>query len=372
MHSWSMARKGPRSFTTNLTRFDRDLGERTADLLKYIVEVTTPSDRTPVSTVFILGAPRSGTTFVQQELARRSGVRTTTELHYLAHYVAPALRRWSAQRDHVAKLQREFATTGTISDKLVFLPASLEEAEFLSALRGPIEALITRGQTDEAPMLLLVLKTPSDSLYVDDIVAVFPEASFVHVVRSPSDVIRSYRAVSKTWAGKWAPRSTLVGIMMWRIHVLGSASAAGRTTMTTVRYEDVRVDPTATLNEALSAIGHTLSSEFDEAHMWLTSAAGQELMGDRDPIDPPDVGDGTKARPELNALQRRLVTVFCQDLLATFGYLAPGERTELSGIARWTLRRVERWYNARLRRGIANALAAPNATVVLLPPASAR
>jgi len=371
---WSFIGESPctdlRRCTVHCTRFDRELRESAADLLGYIGVVTTPGERTPVPIVFILGAPRSGTTFVQQEIARRSGVGTTTELHYLAHYVAPALRRWSAHQEHVAKRQREFATNGTTSDKLVFLPAALEEAEFLSALRAPIEALIARGQASEVPLSLLVLKTPSDSLYVDDIISVFPEASFVHVVRSPFDVIRSYRAVSKTWAGRWAPRSTVVGVMMWRIHVLGSASAAGRAAMTTVRYEDVRVDPSAALDQALTAIGHTVSSEFDEAHMWLTSAAGRELMGDRDPIDPPDVGDGTKARPDLNPLQRRLITVFCRDLLATYGYLAPGERTELSAVARWTLRRVERWYNAKLRRGITNALAAPSATVTLLPQAA--
>jgi len=319
--------------------------------------------------VFVLGAPRSGTTFVQQELARRRGVLTTPELHYIAHYLAPARRRWQAQSAQVAKLNRELGESGTISDKFIYLPAALNEEDFLVALRTPIALLVDRGRSEIADFSLLILKTPSDSLYVDDIVEVFPEARFIHVVRSPFDAIRSYRAIHKTWAGRWAPRSTLVGAMLWRIHVLGAASAAGRSATATVRYEDVRAAPTEVLDRALEALGHPTSNAFDEAHMWIVSDMSAQVLEDRKPVEPPDVGDGTKARPDLNALQRRLVTAFCRDLLATYGYLAPGERTELSGVVRWTLRIVERWYNAKLHRGAAKALASPSATVVLLPPA---
>src|SRR6185437_13587512 len=103
-------------------------------------------DYTGENLVFVVGCPRSGTTWVQRLLATHPCVRTGQESDLFDIYVGPQLRAWQ-----------------------------LELTEYLLRLLAPMIAELKPGE-------LFVEKTPSHILYLPEIHKLLPAARFVNVL----------------------------------------------------------------------------------------------------------------------------------------------------------------------------------------------
>jgi len=330
--------------------------------------MATQQDPEPIRILVLLGAPRSGTTFVQRELSHLQGVVTSTELQYFSNFASPSLRRFDQQLERLEKLGGEFDRTGSMSDRVISLGAVFERKEFLSFLRNPIDQLCERTKLDDPEVRVFMMKNPTDAIFSLDASSILPDAHWLNVVRSPHDVVKSYRSISKDWGGKWAPRSVVIGCFLWRMCVLGALQLEDLPNFTTVIYEETRKNPKEVLSNALREIGlsELAASEGRVEAKWLTSSLGERLHDESGPIEPKTFGDGTVARPQLSGLQTRIVTMLCRDLMGQFGYLDEGERTRLNPVVGKFLQTVEHLYNRKAHRDVKRSFSAKATDIVLI------
>lgn len=185
--------------------------------------------------VFVVGCPRSGTTWVQRLLAACPGVRTGQESDLFDEYVGPALRHW----------RRDLASPG----RPVGMGCHHTEERFLAVLRGFMLGLLAPMRAGLGPGELFVEKTPSHALYLPEIAELLPCCRVIHVLRDCRDTVASLLAAARGWGAGWAPPTARAAAVMWTGHV--RAAAQGRdlfgARFCEVRYEALLAAPEAGL-----------------------------------------------------------------------------------------------------------------------------
>ncbi|MEJ2889483.1 sulfotransferase family protein [Actinomycetospora aeridis] len=201
----------------------------------------------------VLGAPRSGTTWLQRLLAVSPHVASPQESNLFGGYLAPQQRAWRAD---VERLEHAVATAGD-ERRVIGLPTLLEERDLLDAQRLLVERFLARALATKPSAELVVEKTPAHSLCVDVVDRVCPAARFVHIVRDPRDVMASLRDAAAGWGRGWAPADPVAAARLWRRHVEGArqAAALGPDRYHQLRYEDLRADPVGTLAHVRTFLG---------------------------------------------------------------------------------------------------------------------
>jgi len=135
--------------------------------------------------VFLVGAPRSGTTWLQLLLSRSPSVATAQEMHLFNLFMRSMVEQWNYDR-----------RTGA----LIGLTNLLSEEEFRALVRsvsGFVFAKIAQGK----PSATVVLeKTPNNVNCWLEILNAWPDAHFIHIIRDPRSVVASLRVASKSWA----------------------------------------------------------------------------------------------------------------------------------------------------------------------------
>jgi Sulfotransferase family len=200
-----------------------------------------------IPVVYVIGAPRSGTTWFQLMLGSHPEVATPIELDFFSSFVAGWYEIWGQHRE----------ATGRAARPNWGLPATLTEAEFEDAIRDVVERVYRSVLAAKPGATLMVEKEPRYYRYVDTILRTVPHARFVHVLRDGRDVACSMMRVSKKWGREWAPDSVGHGAHLWREAVHGAFEArkapAG---YLEVRYEELLGDAGAdVLRDALSFCG---------------------------------------------------------------------------------------------------------------------
>jgi hypothetical protein len=201
-----------------------------------------------IPAVYVIGAPRSGTTWFQLMLGSHPEVATPVELAFFSNYVAPWYEAWTRQVEGGA---------AEIKPAYWGVPAALTETEFEEAV-GLVAERIYRAVLAAKPgATVLVEKDPQYCACVDAIMRTVPHARFVHVIRDGRDVACSMMRVAQTWGGAWAPERAGGAAELWRDCVLAvraAQSAPGG--YLEVRYEDLLAERgQEVLREVLSFCG---------------------------------------------------------------------------------------------------------------------
>jgi hypothetical protein len=202
--------------------------------------------------VFIVGSPRSGTTWLQRLLASHPGVRTGQETDLFDVYVGPQLRAW--HRD----LDQELSGRGGVG-----LAGYLREEEFLSLLREYMNRLLEPMVGELKPGELFVEKTPSHALFIPEIMELLPESRIIHILRDARDVVASLLAASRSWGSHWAPQGAARASGMWVRHVEAVRKAAlglKKDRFHEVRYEELH----ASTPETFKGVCEFLELQWDE------------------------------------------------------------------------------------------------------------
>ena len=153
---------------------------------------------TEPSVAFIVGSPRSGTTWLQRLLAEHPAVYTGQESNLFDWFVGPMLRKWHrtvAMFDGHDPSRRDGIGLG----------AYLNTEEFRDLLRPMIHPRWRRRAWAKARLFLE--KTPAHCLFLPEIVEMLPKARFIHLVRDPRDVVASLLRASESWGKMWAHRA---------------------------------------------------------------------------------------------------------------------------------------------------------------------
>lgn len=210
--------------------------------------------------IFIVGCPRSGTTWVQRLLASHPCVKTGQESDVFDLYVGPQLRTWTRELDVLS------SGRGGVG-----LGCYFREPDFMRILKDYTLRLLSPMVGSLRPGEIFVEKTPSHALYIPEILKLLPGARFVHVLRDARDTVASLVGASRSWGRAWAPGNASHATAMWIEHVQAARTAAsslGPTHFYEVRYEQLHAHTHATLRDLVTWIGlQWADAELDGAIM---------------------------------------------------------------------------------------------------------
>lgn len=150
---------------------------------------------------FLVGAPRSGTTWLQLLLSQNENVATSQETHLFTSFLAPLEKAWNSYDGNSRKIG---------------LQAVMGSPEFYELLRQIAQNVMDRiGNTP-----ILLEKTPAHVRSAELILKLFPEALFIHVIRDPRAVVNSLIKAGETWGNKWASTDVEKNAKLWKNDVL--------------------------------------------------------------------------------------------------------------------------------------------------------
>ena len=189
--------------------------------------------------VLLVGAPRSGTTWLQTMLGAHSMVATPQETDLFSRFLQPLLDSWTREvRDGRAGIEKR---------RYKGLHSVLTDDELTALGTGIVDTVIARAVALTPGATVVVEKTPSHSTCAPAIAAFAPDAIVVHLVRDGRDAAASLLAAGRSWGGWWAPRTVARAAAMWREHVVGARECAAANPYLELRYEDLRADGPAAL-----------------------------------------------------------------------------------------------------------------------------
>ena len=183
-----------------------------------------------IPVVYVIGAPRSGTTWLQLMLGSHPEIATPVELDFFSGFVAPWYESWRVHCEAEGRPARPYWG----------LPAALTEEQFDEAVRGVVERVYRSVLAAKPGAVVVVEKDPRYWRYVELIRRVVPHARFIHVMRDGRDVACSMMRVSQSWGREWAPGGVAAAAKLWHECVRGALLAQDTSGgYTAIRYESL-------------------------------------------------------------------------------------------------------------------------------------
>lgn len=211
--------------------------------------------------MFVVGAPRSGTTYLQNLLGAHSLIATSQETDLFTHYLSTWLAQW---QQHMPEDPQQW-----LAQRHKGLPAVLTAADFNSLMRDCVERVQRSTLALKPGARVFLDKNPQNVFYGQLILQLLPTARFVHIVRDGRDVVVSQVRASRAWGRGWAPTSALIAAKLWRDHVVAARTIRRLTpAYVEVRYEDLLSDlGPALLSDTLGFCGvHATREDCEEIH----------------------------------------------------------------------------------------------------------
>jgi hypothetical protein len=137
--------------------------------------------------VFLVGAPRSGTTWLQLLLSRSPSVATAQEMHLFNLFMRSIVEQWDWDR-------RSGALLGPTT--------LLSEEEYWTLLRGASGFVFAKMAQTKPSASVVLEKTPNNVHCWRLILDLWPDAHFIHIIRDPRSVPWLRRCVLPRKAGR--------------------------------------------------------------------------------------------------------------------------------------------------------------------------
>ena len=184
--------------------------------------------------VFIVGAPRSGTTWLQLLLSQSDRVCTSNETHLFSWYLDSLFRTWDDMKNN---------------SRSVGIHHLIDEDAYFGMIRDLADTILYKIYSAKPSATVCLEKTPGHALSWRNILRVFPESRFLHILRDPRAVVASLSSAGKGWGRAWASPGIVENAKLWGSHV---ASAREIRTATPnyleIRYEDLWSDTAGELH----------------------------------------------------------------------------------------------------------------------------
>ena len=225
--------------------------------------------------IFIVGAPRSGTTLTAKILGRHSRVFMPGETHFFEDIYS----RRAEFNDH----ENFSASVGKIIDRLKDLYGRYNEPEDQKRLMCLFEdrkiqlekrlkscssykeilSVFMGVQAEELGKARWGNNTPKDLFYIEDILHFYPNAKIITCIRDARDFLLSYKYRWRTTAVEEMPRikslyHPILTTLLWKASVkkiLRIKKIAPRESLMAIHYEDLVANPNQIINEICSFIG---------------------------------------------------------------------------------------------------------------------
>jgi len=272
--------------------------------------------------VFIVGAPRSGTSWVQRILLSDPGIRGGQESHFFNVF---------------GSVLQAFDKHQTLG-RNVGLPSYWNQSELFEEMRTMWRKTVAPVIEPRPGARLLVEKTPDHAMVLNEIRELFPDAKVIHVVRDSRAVTASLLAAGKTWGSRWAPKNARDAAVLWYRYNRSALSArrslrSGQYLM--IHYEDLLNDGPAEIKRLFDFVGITKSVE-----SLRQLAENQKFSLQRDSAAPIPVVHGPSREPEgffrkgtadswredLTAFQKVTVWRYTRKMMHELGYSWRGRK----------------------------------------------
>ena len=130
--------------------------------------------------LFVMGSPKSGTTWLQKILDAHPAIACAGEGHFVERIATPMVRMLREYNDKLRQVDER-----VFQGKAPYQP--LANAEILAIIRDLIARLMLRQQPP-AGISWLGDKTPRYTEGLRELKQIFPTARFVYIIRDPRDV----------------------------------------------------------------------------------------------------------------------------------------------------------------------------------------
>lgn len=272
--------------------------------------------------IFIVGGPRSGTTLLRNMLNRHPALAICRETSFY-HYVYIRRRNFGSLSDlrNRERLVKEYLATDRIRSLQMDLPALqqtlLAEGTSYDAFFASLVRFYARSQGKKRGGE----KTPHHALFTETLCEWYPDATVIHVLRDPRDVVASLQRMP------WGPNSVLGNTHLWLRHNLAARRSRLRPQYLKVRYEQLVARPEEELKRICSFVGEEYSPAMLVPN-WDPTASRPWIQRAEEPVTTGRVG---KWRAELTADEVALVEWAAGPHLQKFGYeAAEGPPTSLT------------------------------------------
>lgn len=315
-----------------------------------------------VELIFLVGCPRSGTTWLQAMLACHPAIYTGPETQFFSTFAA---------------VEKEFLRP---KDRRVGLSEYFSKEAFYSVMAELFWATLSRLPPPPSIPVYFLEKTPHHCVYADFILGTFPSARFIHLIRDGRAVVSSLLRASQSWGRDWAAKTAGGATKVWSKHVREGREIARRVQHPAqyieLRYEELRRQPhqhlarlfewlgipadMALINAAVDANGIDRIRHSQEPFGSIPTPGGRAITPIIDAAYPAGfIGPApydVDAVP-ITRLQRLRVEYLAGSLLRELGYTVSKERLSLSerlaiaGMALWE-RAVASHKLGKLLRGL--------------------
>ena len=200
---------------------------------------------------FIVGSPRSGTTWLLRLLACSPDIRSGSESYLFANYIDPLLKSWQKEAGRRGKSAGGRA-------QLVGLSTNVTEDEFMGAVRAFAVSLLSSMKPDLGPGQVFIEKTPDHALHLEVIMRTLPDSKVIHIVRDARDVVASILRVQRELGWELSRPNARSAAKLWVNHVRGARSVQGKLTserFLEVRYETLLSETKETVRKVLAFLG---------------------------------------------------------------------------------------------------------------------
>jgi hypothetical protein len=179
--------------------------------------------------VFLVGCPRSGTTWLQAMLACHPAIHTGPETQFFGAY-HPVEREYLREKDGRCGIS-EYLTPQGLYDLMAD-----SFWRVVSTLPEPAQ-----------PPAYFLEKSPYHCVFAETILRTFPNARFIHLIRDARAVVASLLRISKSWGEGWAPNTAERATEFWFECVTAGCKISERVgspeQYVSMRYEDARSEP---------------------------------------------------------------------------------------------------------------------------------
>ncbi len=283
--------------------------------------------------VFLIGAPRSGTTLTARMLGANAEVLAPPE----PHLMPPLAHLGFHERVDQAPYDPVITQIG-LRELVASLPN--READYLDGIRLLTDHLYRRAIEPSGRRLFLD-KTPAYALVLDFLARLYPRARYVVLTRQPIAIWSSY--IDSFFDGDAAAAHARNPVLERYVPAIARFLRERPVPLLHVRYEDLVQDPEKQLREICSFLGLTFDPRMvqyggaEGPARAVATGLGDPVTVDREQRPTTDsVGKwaaALAADPVRLAQCREIAARLSDADLATWGYAGPELRSALAAIA---------------------------------------
>ncbi|MEO7360914.1 MAG: sulfotransferase [Gemmatimonadaceae bacterium] len=268
--------------------------------------------------LFIIGCPRSGTTWAGLLLAQHPQISVCQQLGVVS--AMNHVRKWwlgGEGRDE-NRFISSIVRFGPDDDTPRF-EQLLTREEMHGVCRGIAERTYRRAAEDKADCRVVVDKTPENVRNTDVMLEVMPDAYFLHLIRDPRSVFASHRHGSKDF-GALFPSDPEGSATYWAADVRGGRELGKQTAnYRELRYESMKTNGREELIGIIEWLGLTADPEWCDLVLAKTSVEKlQKSKGTPSSFFRSGKAEGW--REELTTHELHVVEYHARDLMHSLGY----------------------------------------------------